>query len=88
MEMPKICQSLSWPAWSHSVRILPENLLLFETAILSYSSVSANWPPVCPGRLDLNNILFQCVETFTFHYIDRIQWHNHTGFENKHSMPL
>ena len=28
----------------------------------------------------LNNILFQFVETFTFKYIDRIQWHNHTGF--------
>ena len=34
----------------------------------------------------LNNILFQFVETFAFKYIDRIQRHNHTGFENKHIM--
>ena len=36
----------------------------------------------------LNNILFQFVETFIFKYIDRIQRHNHTGFENKHIMLL
>ena len=36
----------------------------------------------------LNNILFQFVKTFTFKYINRIQRHNHTGFENKHIMLL
>ena len=40
------------------------------------------------SHFGLNNILFQCVETFTFKYIDRIQWHNHTGFENKHIVLL
>ena len=40
------------------------------------------------SHFGLNNILFQCVETFAFKYIDRIQWHNHTGFENKHIMLL
>ena len=39
-------------------------------------------------QFGLNNILFQCVETFTFKFIDRIQRHNQTEVENKHIMLL